>query len=614
MLIQECLELPRFTSNLRAYSSISDQQDDNTSETVNNKKIIKKRKQLIENQEKQTTWEDVLLKLVPNNTSQKTIKLKSHLDKLRTNLAKQFLNEDFNDAILLNEASLFLLEKFWEFKNPDAGTNQSNFLNLDKLNKKLREKFGQYARNLFDQCKDLMEHLFNEINSLNKQNDLNDLFSMNYVQLLTTKSSSLETPNSKYFGENIKFYSFYEDKIKKLKNFEAEFSSSLDTDDEETGGSDDDEEEPESFQFDFSSDKQQNNSNNDEYLKLVEWTKQFSSDLNNIVYELLSKNNDINQIQNELVELLGFEKIEIVEFLLSNKNSVVKAYEAYIKESTSQERRVKHTSYSKPSNLTSSSGQSGAITSQIVVHTETEKKIKKLMRKEEKKLNKTNNLTKLENEFGEQFDPALLRKLREEQLSEAHVLQLYHQKRMNSLLPENLVKKVDQYPFVFDSLLKITQSTAFVAGSKILLPENIKRTDTHVFEEIFIPASDSLDLADPTKFIGSKEEICFNPLIKVSSLDEIGQLVFRNVKSLNRIQSIVFESAYMSNENLLICAPTGAGKTNIALLTIINQIKKNIIDGVLKKDDFKIVYIAPMKALVNYLFLLNIKLLIENFF
>ncbi len=263
MLIQECLELPRFTSNLRAYSSISDQQDDNTSETVNNKKIIKKRKQLIENQEKQTTWEDVLLKLVPNNTSQKTIKLKSHLDKLRTNLAKQFLNEDFNDAILLNEASLFLLEKFWEFKNPDAGTNQSNFLNLDKLNKKLREKFGQYARNLFDQCKDLMEHLFNEINSLNKQNDLNDLFSMNYVQLLTTKSSSLETPNSKYFGENIKFYSFYEDKIKKLKNFEAEFSSSLDTDDEETGGSDDDEEEPESFQFDFSSDKQQNNSNND---------------------------------------------------------------------------------------------------------------------------------------------------------------------------------------------------------------------------------------------------------------------------------------------------------------------------------------------------------------
>jgi activating signal cointegrator complex subunit 3 len=30
---------------------------------------------------------------------------------------------------------------------------------------------------------------------------------------------------------------------------------------------------------------------------------------------------------------------------------------------------------------------------------------------------------------------------------------------------------------------------------------------------------------------------------------------------MNRVQSRVFEAAYKSNENLLICAPTGAGKT-----------------------------------------------------
>jgi activating signal cointegrator complex subunit 3 len=57
---------------------------------------------------------------------------------------------------------------------------------------------------------------------------------------------------------------------------------------------------------------------------------------------------------------------------------------------------------------------------------------------------------------------------------------------------------------------------------------------------------------------------------------------------LNRIQSVVFETAYNTNENLLICAPTGAGKTNIALLTIVHTIRQHIENGVIKKDAFKV--------------------------
>ena len=57
---------------------------------------------------------------------------------------------------------------------------------------------------------------------------------------------------------------------------------------------------------------------------------------------------------------------------------------------------------------------------------------------------------------------------------------------------------------------------------------------------------------------------------------------------MNRIQSIVFNAAYNTNENLLISAPTGAGKTNIAMLTIIREIKQNIQQGVIKKDQFKV--------------------------
>lgn len=42
-----------------------------------------------------------------------------------------------------------------------------------------------------------------------------------------------------------------------------------------------------------------------------------------------------------------------------------------------------------------------------------------------------------------------------------------------------------------------------------------------------------------------------------------------SVKELNRIQSKLYEAAFNSSENLLVCAPTGAGKTNIAMLAIL---------------------------------------------
>lgn len=44
----------------------------------------------------------------------------------------------------------------------------------------------------------------------------------------------------------------------------------------------------------------------------------------------------------------------------------------------------------------------------------------------------------------------------------------------------------------------------------------------------------------------------------------------------------------------------GAGKTNVALLTILREIGKNInTDGTINTEAFKIIYIAPMKSLVQ---------------
>ena len=71
---------------------------------------------------------------------------------------------------------------------------------------------------------------------------------------------------------------------------------------------------------------------------------------------------------------------------------------------------------------------------------------------------------------------------------------------------------------------------------------------------------------------------------------QIGQIAFKGMKSLNRIQSVVYETGYNTNENLLICAPTGAGKTNIAMLTIVHELKQNIENGVIKTDAFKVCF------------------------
>lgn len=48
---------------------------------------------------------------------------------------------------------------------------------------------------------------------------------------------------------------------------------------------------------------------------------------------------------------------------------------------------------------------------------------------------------------------------------------------------------------------------------------------------------------------------------------------------------------------MLVCAPTGSGKTNVAMLTILHQIGRHLKpDGSVDTGAFKIVYVAPMKV------------------
>ncbi|KAG9823348.1 Sec63-domain-containing protein, partial [Aureobasidium melanogenum] len=132
-------------------------------------------------------------------------------------------------------------------------------------------------------------------------------------------------------------------------------------------------------------------------------------------------------------------------------------------------------------------------------------------------------------------------------------------------------------------------------GRKYMLPLGSERTEHEKYEEYSIPPAKVGTLG-----LGQS-------LVMIKDMDTLCQGTFKGYKSLNRMQSLVYPVAYKTSENMLICAPTGAGKTDAAMLTILNTIAKNVTpspfddpnatDLAVALNDFKIVYVAPMKAL-----------------
>ncbi|KAH8830852.1 Sec63-domain-containing protein [Flagelloscypha sp. PMI_526] len=148
-------------------------------------------------------------------------------------------------------------------------------------------------------------------------------------------------------------------------------------------------------------------------------------------------------------------------------------------------------------------------------------------------------------------------------------------------------------PHVYSSSLQAHGNVLSQLGHKYMLPLGTTRTMYDIHEEVVIP---------PARPVPPKPN---ERLIPISELDRLCKGSFPGYSSLNRIQSIVYPTAYGTNENMLICAPTGAGKTDVAMLTVLRVLSQHQtspdatsdIKSKIARDSFKIIYVAPMKAL-----------------
>ena len=118
------------------------------------------------------------------------------------------------------------------------------------------------------------------------------------------------------------------------------------------------------------------------------------------------------------------------------------------------------------------------------------------------------------------------------------------------------------------------------------LPTNMTTFKTKFYIEHTIPA--------PANKLVSEDR-----LIPISAFEEWCRPAFAGIRHLNAMQSLVFESAYFSTNNVLVCAPTGAGKTNIALMCVLRTLKSCMDENNVITGAFKIIYVAPMKALAS---------------
>ena len=98
--------------------------------------------------------------------------------------------------------------------------------------------------------------------------------------------------------------------------------------------------------------------------------------------------------------------------------------------------------------------------------------------------------------------------------------------------------------------MAFSQGGHLMSNKKCKLPEGSFKRARKGYEEIHVPAPKKADLAPSS-------------LVPITELPAWAQEGFKGMKNLNRVQSKLYPTAFGTDEPILLCAPTGAGKVSV---------------------------------------------------
>ncbi len=284
-----------------------------------------------------------------------------------------------------------------------------------------------------------------------------------------------------------------------------------------------------------------------------------AEDLLQAVTESLKSRASDDEVQGQLFDLLGMQGLDLIGELLQRRRRLVAEMRYEAMEGARARAAAQPT-------------QIGGFT----IMTERDKKDAKLLRKQERKWRKDGWGPAGDGEDdswlqASGFDPEAMRRERERQLAEGPAR------------GERLGPTADGSIAGYGGANGLTGQVTGMA-----LPEGSQRVvfKKEGYEQITVPAP-------------PKATVSFTA-VPTTAFSALVQPAFEGMSHLNRIQSKVFPVGYKTSNNMLVCAPTGAGKTEVAMMTVLRQIEQCVSDrGSLDLEDLKIIYVAPMKALAS---------------